>query len=282
MHLALSCAAPALIAALASLGGPPVPSVAAPPAALALDEHEAAFMKLSDEFDEAQQEFYSQFDERWGDFDHDTASDEEKAAYSKWWADNQPAHKFVPRFEALAEKAKGTDVAVKCYGAVLEWSPTLGASGAATGQRALKALADHVQSPAMESIAAQLQHAWGLPADEVRALLGALREKSPHRAVQAAATFSLAQNLMSGEAPSAESKAKARALLVELGERFADVNTQRGTSYSKVASGFLFELDHLQVGMLAPDMEALDVDGASFKLSDFRGKVTVVDFWGYW
>jgi hypothetical protein len=280
MHLALSCAAPALIAALASLGGPPVPS-AAPPAAVALDEHEAAFMKLSDEFDEAQQEFYSQFDERWGDFDHDKASDDEKLAYSKWWTDNQPAHEFVPRFEALAAKAKGTEVALKCYGVLLEWSPTLGGAGGAMGQRALKALGDHVQSPAMESIATQLQHAWGLPADEVRALLGALREKSPHRAVQAAATFSLAQNLMSGEA-SAESRTKARALLVELGERFADVTTQRGSSYSKVASGFLFELDHLQIGMLAPDMEALDVDGSSFKLSDFRGKVTVVDFWGYW
>jgi cytochrome oxidase Cu insertion factor (SCO1/SenC/PrrC family) len=34
--------------------------------------------------------------------------------------------------------------------------------------------------------------------------------------------------------------------------------------------------------MLAPDMEGIDVDGVKFKLSDFRGKVTVVDFWGYW
>ena len=32
----------------------------------------------------------------------------------------------------------------------------------------------------------------------------------------------------------------------------------------------------------APDFEAVDQDGVKFKLSDYRGKVTVVDFWGEW
>jgi hypothetical protein len=280
MNLALCCAAPALIAALASLGGPPA-AVAAPPPAYTLQEHEPEFLQLSDEFDEAQQEFFSQYEERWGKFDHETASEAEKAAHSKWWQDGQPAHKFLPRFEALAVKAKGTDVAIQCYGKVLDMASALGAAGSAPAQRALKALNEHLGSPAMEPIAQLLQYAWGLPTDEVRALLGALREKSPHRPVQAAATFSLAQNLMS-DASSTELRTKARALLVDLGERFADVKTLRGATYGSVAANYLFELDHLQVGMVAPDMEALDVDGAKFRLSDFRGKVTVVDFWGYW
>ena len=38
----------------------------------------------------------------------------------------------------------------------------------------------------------------------------------------------------------------------------------------------------LAVGKLAPDFEAKDADGVAFKLSDYRGKVVVLDFWGYW
>jgi hypothetical protein len=38
----------------------------------------------------------------------------------------------------------------------------------------------------------------------------------------------------------------------------------------------------LIVGCRAPDFEATDVDGVRFKLSDYRGKVVVLDFWGFW
>jgi len=38
----------------------------------------------------------------------------------------------------------------------------------------------------------------------------------------------------------------------------------------------------LDVGMRAPDFEATDVAGKSFKLSDYRGKVVLLDFWGFW
>jgi len=37
-----------------------------------------------------------------------------------------------------------------------------------------------------------------------------------------------------------------------------------------------------QVGMVAPEIEAEDIDGQVFKLSDYRGKVVVLDFWGDW
>jgi cytochrome oxidase Cu insertion factor (SCO1/SenC/PrrC family) len=32
----------------------------------------------------------------------------------------------------------------------------------------------------------------------------------------------------------------------------------------------------------APDFEAVDENGVKFKLSDYRGKVVVLDFWGFW
>ena len=37
-----------------------------------------------------------------------------------------------------------------------------------------------------------------------------------------------------------------------------------------------------EVGKVAPEIEAEDVFGATFKLSDYRGKVVVLDFWGDW
>jgi peroxiredoxin len=38
----------------------------------------------------------------------------------------------------------------------------------------------------------------------------------------------------------------------------------------------------LEVGNLAPEIEGEDLEGVAFKLSDYRGKVVVLDFWGDW
>ena len=46
-------------------------------------------------------------------------------------------------------------------------------------------------------------------------------------------------------------------------------------SSSKVEVGF-------PVGMTAPEIEGEDIDGKTFKLSDYRGKVVLLDFWGHW
>ncbi len=37
-----------------------------------------------------------------------------------------------------------------------------------------------------------------------------------------------------------------------------------------------------EVGMLAPEIEGVDLDGVPFKLSDYRGKVVMLDFYGDW
>lgn len=36
------------------------------------------------------------------------------------------------------------------------------------------------------------------------------------------------------------------------------------------------------VGKPAPEIQGEDIDGVSFKLSDYRGKVVLLDFWGHW
>jgi cytochrome oxidase Cu insertion factor (SCO1/SenC/PrrC family) len=38
----------------------------------------------------------------------------------------------------------------------------------------------------------------------------------------------------------------------------------------------------LEIEKVAPDIEGVDLDSVPFKLSDYRGKVVVLDFWGDW
>jgi thiol-disulfide isomerase/thioredoxin len=44
----------------------------------------------------------------------------------------------------------------------------------------------------------------------------------------------------------------------------------------------LYELQNLRIGKTAPEVEAEGMSGAKFKLSDHRGKVTVLVFWASW
>ncbi len=37
-----------------------------------------------------------------------------------------------------------------------------------------------------------------------------------------------------------------------------------------------------EVGQVAPDIVGLDLDGESFNLYDYKGKVVMLDFWGDW
>lgn len=37
-----------------------------------------------------------------------------------------------------------------------------------------------------------------------------------------------------------------------------------------------------EVGKKAPEISGPDTDGVNFKLSEYRGKVILLDFWGNW
>jgi len=50
----------------------------------------------------------------------------------------------------------------------------------------------------------------------------------------------------------------------------------------KDAEGELHALKTLRVGKEAPEIKGGDLDGKDFKLSDYRGKVVLLDFWGNW
>lgn len=50
----------------------------------------------------------------------------------------------------------------------------------------------------------------------------------------------------------------------------------------EMAKNSLFEIQNLGIGCTAPDIVGNDLDGTEFKLSDYRGKVVMLDFWGDW
>ena len=73
-------------------------------------------------------------------------------------------------------------------------------------------------------------------------------------------------------------------LLKSAADKFGDVEYQ-GKTIGEVAKRELKVMEiqrNLQVGKVAPDIEGPDIDGVNFKLSDYRGKVVMLDFWGDW
>ncbi len=65
-------------------------------------------------------------------------------------------------------------------------------------------------------------------------------------------------------------------------EDFYFAEHRRAGYLGAIADAELYEFEHLAVGLVAPEIEGVDEDGVPFKLSDYRGKVVAVDFWGYW
>jgi hypothetical protein len=53
-------------------------------------------------------------------------------------------------------------------------------------------------------------------------------------------------------------------------------------AYLALAAWFWFAPGKPAIGRVAPEIVGKDLDGAPIKLSDFRGKVVMLDFWGDW
>ena len=187
---------------------------------------------------------------------------------------------YIPELRALAEEARGTDAAVEAQMWVFRIAVGTDKDAA---KGALDILLDeHVASAKMEELPGELRyvsHSIGAPA--VIDALRSIAEGSPHKSAQASALFTLAAVLHEESNGKPEMAAEARTLFERVSKEYGDLAYWNKT-YKAAAEGFLYEIDHLQIGMVAPDFDAMDENGMPFKLTDYRGRVVVVDFWGFW
>ena len=77
---------------------------------------------------------------------------------------------------------------------------------------------------------------------------------------------------------------EAETLFARAAEKYADVKIPvtyfgSGGTVGEKAKAELFQIRHLAVGKAAPEIEGEDQHGEPFKLSDYRGKVALLDFW---
>jgi len=71
------------------------------------------------------------------------------------------------------------------------------------------------------------------------------------------------------------------AVLKQAVEKYGEVKLPGGDAVAERASAELFAIRNLSAGKQAPDIEGEDQNGTRFKLSDYRGKVVLLDFWSY-
>lgn len=189
----------------------------------------------------------------------------------------------------------------------------------AEGDQALQLLAaSHLDDPRLSPI---LQRLGSSKSSEAEKLLRAAMEKSTDREVQAHACYTLVLMLTArehhavpskhrtskgkkteaakGPEPNEPLRQEIETLYGRLLKDYRDVKFSRKKTYGEIALAALEKLKPgrtrtgtsetsfpdgvgLEVGMAAPEIRGLDTRGGPMRLSEFRGKVVVLDFWGDW
>jgi hypothetical protein len=156
------------------------------------------------------------------------------------------------------------------------------------GKRCSNQFAENYLSRMKPDRIAQLCQALSYFTDEVsETLLRTLLEKDSRREVQGLASLTLAQELKrrlemtptGGEAIASQIRTESEKLLRRASDQFGDVKLADGGTVGDKAQLELDDILHLAVGKVAPEIEGQDQDSKKFKLSDYRGKVVLLDFW---
>lgn len=116
------------------------------------------------------------------------------------------------------------------------------------------------------------------------AFLKAALAKATTRDGKAILTYSMAElaktraeNAEPESAEAAKYSKEAESLYEQVIKSYHDVD-----KVTKLAEKELFALRNLAIGKVAPDIQGDDSAGKKFKLSDYRGKVVLLDFWASW
>lgn len=115
-----------------------------------------------------------------------------------------------------------------------------------------------------------------------------LLKVNPHRDVHARAAYYVADRLMQEllgrntygpSKPSPKTIELCREFLLKLEREYPEYDHFLYGTYGKAADRLLFDLETMLVGKTPPDLVAKDITGKEVKLSDYRGKLVIVDFW---
>jgi hypothetical protein len=120
--------------------------------------------------------------------------------------------------------------------------------------------------------------------NDSEALLRVLYTRGKRDDVRGVACLVLAQVLRRGAGAASDASAEkmqqeSEKLFEEAAEKYADVKTAFDGTVGRKAKNELFDLRYLSVGKAAPEVKGTDQDGKHFKLSDYKGKVVLLDFW---
>jgi hypothetical protein len=193
-------------------------------------------------------------------------------------------NKYSGRFLDFAKKNEKDPVAFDALVWIMQ--NQRGSPSSPAVNEAMGILADkHVGSEKMGQVAQALGE-FETPMAEP--LLKAILEKNPNRAIQGQACLSLGYYFKNRSEAETTTKSDVDKLQKEAekyldlaGAKYADVKYGRDT-VGPAAKNTLFELQHLALGKTSPEIEGKDSGGKEFKLSDYRGKVVVLDFWASW
>ena len=106
--------------------------------------------------------------------------------------------------------------------------------------------------------------------DDTRMLMGSMLENAKADKTKAGVLFFGAQ------AVKKESPKEAAAMMAQILEKYS------GTRYGMLARAEDADPADSVVGKVAPAFTGKSIDGFEFGIEDYRGKVTVLDFYGFW
>jgi len=199
--------------------------------------------------------------------------------------------KFSPRFLAFAEKNSKDATAIDALSLVLQMAHN---GKIAKGSPAAKALALLEKDYAKDARVMQIvKLVTQRPDDAGLPLAKAVMAGAPDRKVQAKAVQAIIRGRESSikTAKLIQTNEKAKEFYEkQRGEEFikdllASVPTyeKQIEEYKKVlASKYAGLVPDLSVGKMAPEIVSKDLDGKEVKLSQYRGKVVVLDIWATW
>ena len=145
---------------------------------------------------------------------------------------------------------------------------------------------DYLDEPTLAPLAVALAQTQGERAEAADAYLEEIRESTGSDVVLAAIEYAETQPVMqlfhrNQEVANEELESAANRLSEALSV-LRESSDAVAKDFAERADNDLFALRNLHVGAKVPDIVGHDTDGVEFKLSDYRGKVILLDFWAHW